>query len=132
MRATSPVKRYFLLGLAALLVVGAFAGAASGRTQGIHFVAGQKRIVQGNVMMLSIRVSPANTQCSLTVRYRDGQVQTLPIGKPSGGKITWRWRVPRAVAPGPAMLSVWCPGAGRASRSLTVIGGVIPAKIQVV
>src|SRR4029079_15488819 len=91
------------------------------------------RIVQGNTMMLSIRVSPANTQCALTVRYKDGQTQNgLPIGRPAGGKITWRWRVPRTVEPGTAKLEVWCPGAGRASRSLTVIGGVIAAKIQVV
>ena len=133
MTATSPVKRFLLLAFAALLVVGVFAGAASGRAEGIRFVAGQKRIVQGNTMMLAIRVSPANTQCALTVRYKDGQTQNgLPIGKPAGGKVTWRWRVPRTVEPGPAKLEVWCPGAGRAARSLTVIGGVIPAKIQVV
>jgi hypothetical protein len=132
MPAIRPVQRFSLFAFAALLVVGVFAGAASGRTAGIHFVAGQKRIVQGNTMMLAIRVTPANTQCSLTVRYKDGQSQSLPIGKPVGGRITWRWRVPRTVEPGPALLSVWCPGAGRASRSLTIIGGVIPAKIQVV
>jgi hypothetical protein len=133
MTATAPTKRFLLLAFAALLVVCVFAGSASGRAEGIHFVAGQKRIVQGNTMMLSIRVSPANTQCALTVRYKGGDTQNgLPIVTPVGGRATWRWRVPRTVEPGPAKLSVWCPGAGRASRTLTVIGGVIPAKIQVV
>jgi hypothetical protein len=133
MTATAPAKRLVLLALAALLVVCVFAGSASGRAAGIRFVAGQKRIVQGNTMMLSIRVSPANTQCALTVRYKGGETQNgLPVVTPVGGRATWRWRVPRTVEPGPAKLSVWCPGAGRASRTLTVIGGVIPAKIQVV
>lgn len=134
MTANRPVTRLLLTAFAAIVAaLCMFAGAASGRTQGIHFVAGQKRIVQGNTMMLTIRVSPANTQCALTVRYKDGQTQNgLPIGKPAGGKITWRWKVPRTVEPGPATLSIWCPGAGRASRKLVVIGGVIPAKIQVV
>src|SRR4029078_5423662 len=92
----SPVKRFVLFALAALLVVGVFAGAASGRAEAIRCVAGQKRILQGNTMMLSIRVSPANTQCALPVRYKDGQTQNgLPIGKPGGGKLTVRWRAAR-------------------------------------
>jgi hypothetical protein len=133
MTARSPSNRLFLFAVTAILGLCVFAGPASGRAVGIHFVAGQKRIVQGNTMMLTIRVSPANTQCALTVRYKDGQTQNgLPLGKPAGGKVAWRWRVPRTVEPGPARLDVWCPGAGRASRSLIVIGGVVAAKIQVV
>jgi hypothetical protein len=133
MTATRTARRFILFAFATILGVCVFAGAASGRAEGIRFVAGQKRIVQGNTMMLSIRVSPANTQCVLTVRYKDGQTQNgLPIMTPVGGKVTWRWKVPRTVEPGPAKLSVWCPSAGRASRTLTVIGGVIPAKITVV
>lgn len=133
MTATNPAKRVLLFALAAIVAVCAFAGSASGRAEGIHFVAGQKRIVQGNQVTLSIRVSPANTQCALTVRYKGGETQSgLPIVTPVGGRATWRWKVPRTVEPGPARMSVWCPGAGRASRTLTVIGGVIPARIQVV
>ncbi len=58
MTATNPAKRFLLFAFAASFAVCAFAGSASGRAEGIRFVAGQKRIVQGNQAMLTIRVSP--------------------------------------------------------------------------
>jgi hypothetical protein len=50
----------------------------------------------------------------------------------SGGSASWTWTVPRHVQPGVTHVSASCAGAGRATRTLTVIGGVVPPKINVV
>ena len=133
MTATRPAKRLLLLVLAIFLGVAAFVGSASGRAEGVHFIAGPSRVVQGNEVVLTVGVSPAGARCSLSVRYKSGAKQRgLPVVAAAGGRATWKWKVPRAVQPGPARVTVSCAGAGSTSRTLMVIGQVIPARISVV
>jgi hypothetical protein len=116
------------------MVAGAvFAGSASGRAQAIMFVGGAERVVQGNPVTIDILVAPASARCSLSVRYRGGARQKgLRAVSGAEGRASWTWQVPRRVHTGPARLTASCQGAGRATRTMMVIGQVLPAKIDVV
>jgi hypothetical protein len=72
MTATATVKRLLPLALATVVAVAAFAGAANGRAQGVGFVAGPSRVVQGNPATVTVTVSPAGARCSISVRYKSG------------------------------------------------------------
>lgn len=110
-----------------------FAGSANGRTQSVTFVAGPDRVVQGNPATFTVNVSPAGARCSLSVRYKSGSKQKgLRTVAASGGKASWTWTVPKKVQTGRASVTASCAGAGRASRNMTVIGQVLPPKIDVV
>jgi hypothetical protein len=133
MTASSHTKRLILIAAATAAAVAAFAGSANGRLTGVTFVAGNSRVVQGNEATVSVRVSPANARCSLAVRYKSGAKQKgLPSVRASSGLASWTWKVPRLVQPGPARATASCAGAGRASKTFTVIGQVIAPKIHVV
>ena len=133
MTAQATAKRLFPLALATAVGVAVFAGAASGRAQSVAFVAGPDRVVQGNPATVSVSVSPTGAHCSLSVRYKSGAKQKgLKTVTAAGGKATWTWTVPRKVQPGLTHVTASCSGAGRATRTLTVIGGVVPPKIDVV
>src|SRR5438270_7205803 len=132
MTANATRKRLYLLALAVLAVLGAFAGSASGRAQGVTFVAGPARVVQGNEATMTVAVSPGGGRCSLAVRYESGARQKgLPSVSAASGQATWTWKVPRLVQPGMAHATASCSGAGRASKTFTVIGQVLPPKIDV-
>ncbi|HEY5661740.1 MAG TPA: hypothetical protein VIR59_13220 [Gaiellaceae bacterium] len=133
MTATPTPKRLVRLALATVVGATVFAGAASGRPQAVTFVAGPSRVVQGNPVTVSVTVSPAGARCSLSVRYKSGARQKgLKSTTAAGGTATWTWTVPRRVQPGVTHVSASCSGAGRATRTMTVIGGVVPPKINVV
>jgi hypothetical protein len=133
MTATATVKRFLPLALAIGLCVAFFAGAADGRPQSVAFIAGADRVVQGNPVTIEVTVSPAGAQCSLAVRYKSGAKQKgLRTVTAAGGHASWTWTVPRRVQTGRARVTVSCSGAGRATRSLMVIGQVLPPKIDVV
>lgn len=132
MTATPTAKRLIRLALATVVGATAFAGAASGRPQAVSFVAGPSRVVQGNPVTVTVSVSPAGAHCSLSVRYKSGARQKgLKSTTAAGGTATWTWTVPRRVQPGVTHVSASCSGAGRATRTMTVIGGVVPPKINV-
>ena len=133
MTATAIVKRLLPLALATVVGVAVFAGAANGRAQGVGFVAGPSRVVQGNPATVAVNVSPAGARCSISVRYKSGAKQKgLKTVTAAGGRASWTWIIPRLVQPGLTRVSVSCSGAGRASRTLMVIGQVLPPKIDVV
>src|SRR5919204_1451329 len=136
MNPSSPVTRPLLIALASVAALGVFSAPASARHERANevvFVAGQSRIVKGNEATVTIGVRPVGSRCALSVRYNGGARQRgLPTVVASGGVATWMWTVPRTVKSGPARVTASCVGAGRASRTLTVIGGVIPASIRVV
>ena len=126
-------KLLLRVALATVVAVPVFAGEASGRTQSVSFTAGPDRVVQGNPATFSVHVSPGGARCSLSVRYKSGARQKgLKTVAASGGNASWTWTVPRLVQPGRARVTASCSGAGSASRTLTVIGQVIPPKIDVV
>jgi hypothetical protein len=128
----TPAARRLSLLLFAALAVFAFAGAASARSAGIRFVAGAHRVVQGNEASATVSVSPAGARCAAAVRYKGGKTQNLAAATASGGRASWKWKVPRSTPPGPANIYVSCGRAGRASHTFTVIGSVIPPSIHVV
>jgi hypothetical protein len=117
---------------AALGLMVASTSTATGRADGIHFVAGAHRVVQGNEVSVSVSVSPAGVRCSASVRYKGGKTQNLSTVAAIGGRASWNWRVARSTTPGPARINVACGPAGRASRTLAVIGAVLPPAIRVV
>ena len=116
-------------GLGLMLAVASGAGA---HVAGVRFVAGAHRVVQGNDVGVTVAVWPAGARCSAAVVYKGGAAHDLGAASATGGRATWKWRVPRDAQPGVARISVACGGAGRATRNLIVIGSVIPAKIHVV
>jgi len=125
-------KRLFPVALATVVAVAVFAGAASGRTQSVSFATGPERVVQGNPATFTVHVSPAGARCSLSVRYRSGARQKgLKTVAAAGGSASWTWTVPRLVQTGRARVVASCAGAGSAARYMTVIGQVIPPKIDV-
>jgi hypothetical protein len=132
MTATA-TKRLLPLALATTVAVAVFAGAASGHAQSVAFTAGPERVVQGNPATFSVMVSPSGARCSLAVRYKSGARQKgLKTVTAAGGSATWTWTVPKHVQPGVTHVSASCSGAGRATRTMTVIGQVLPPKIDVV
>jgi hypothetical protein len=132
MTAVTVAKRLFPLAFAALAVVGAFTASASGRAAGVQFVAGNSRVVQGNDATVTVAVQPSGARCSLAVRYKSGARQPgLPVVSANASRATWTWKVPPRVQPGPARVTASCAGAGRATKRLTIIGQIIPPKIQV-
>lgn len=128
--ATASRLSSVLFALGSILL--AFAGAAYSRPAGIHFTAGAHRVVQGNDMSVTLSVSPAGARCGATARYKGGQTQSVPPVTAIGGHATLKWKIARSTTPGPARLSVSCGAAGRASRTFTVIGAVLPPAIHVV
>jgi hypothetical protein len=133
MTAIAPATRLLLIAVAALTVVAVFAGSASGRAESVRFSGGAARVVQGNEVTMTVAVQPAGARCSLSVRYKSGATQKgLRSVVAAGGRASWTWTVPRLVQPGLARVRVSCGGAGSASRTLMVIGQVIPPKIHVV
>jgi hypothetical protein len=131
MNVSAAAKRLTAL-LAAFGLVLAFAGSATGRASGIRFVDGAHRVVQGNELSMTVSVSPGGVRCSAAVRYKGGKTQNLPSVTAAGGRASWKWKVARETAPGPARAYVSCGSAGRASRAFTVIGAVLPPTIHVV
>jgi hypothetical protein len=119
-----------LFALGSLLL--AFAGAAYSRPDSLRFTAGAHRVVQGNDMSVTLSVNPAGSRCSGSARYKGGQTQSIQAVTAAGGRATLRWKVERSTKPGPARVSVSCGAAGRASRTFTVIGAVLPPAIHVV
>jgi hypothetical protein len=83
-------------------------------------------------MSVTLSVSPAGVHCSATAHYKGGTTQSVQSVPATGGRATLRWKVERGTTPGPARLLVSCGAAGRASRSFTVIGAVLPPTIRVV
>jgi hypothetical protein len=126
-------KRLLLLASATVVAVAVFAGAANGRPAMVGFVAGPSRVVQGNPATVAVNVAPAGARCSISVRYKSGAKQKgLAPVTAAGGRASWTWTIPRLVQPGLTRVRVTCGGAGSASRTLMVIGQVLPPKIDVV
>ncbi len=89
------------------------------------------RALQGKTAVVAVK-SARSFGCLLSVRYSNGDKQSnmLPTTTQSG-KAVWQWHVPEFAAAGQAKLTVSCPGAGKATKSVIVVGGLIPPKIEV-
>jgi hypothetical protein len=121
---------------AVLLVITCFGGAGSAaarvaRASGVSFGPMPRRIVQRDLLKVNVH-APAGARCTLALAFADGRRQpNLGAAVARGGIAHWRFRIPADAAPGRAQLRVACAG-GAASRSLLIVGSIIPARIDVV
>ena len=119
-------------GAALLAAVAAFAAAADARVSTVAFTRAPATVLQGKLVKIAVAAKPAKqTVCTLSVTYMDGTVERQGRTLTKLGLATWDWRVPEFAQPGRARLSASCTGAGTVTRSLTVVGTLIPPKIVV-
>lgn len=117
-----------LLGLVALSAAVAAAGVSRAR---VAFVGTPGRVVQGNPITVTV-AAPSGALCSLSVRYRDGSKQKgLAPARALGGRATWTWNVGVHTKAGTGRMTASCGRAGRATRSLVVVGQLIPPTIAI-
>jgi hypothetical protein len=103
-------------------------GSASGRTS---FTAIPGRALQGQQVVIVVKTRPG-VACQLGVRYADGTRQVgIPRVVATGGRASWRWVVPEEAPVGPAIVTAACGAGGSATRSLIVVGSLVPPKIVV-
>lgn len=115
-----------------LVTVAALAAVADARTSKISFTRAPATALQGKLVKIAVATKPAaSTRCLLVIRYKDGAVDRLRAFSRQG-VASWDWRVPDFASPGRASLAASCPGAGSATRSVTVVGTLVPPKIVVV
>lgn len=118
-----------------LLGVGVLALAASAATASasrVAFVQTPERVVQGNPVTASV-AAPNGAPCTLSVRYAGGSRQKgLQPTHAAGGRASWSWEVGLHTKAGPARLVASCGRAGRATRTLIVVGQLVPPRISVV
>jgi hypothetical protein len=121
--------------VAALLVATVMLAASAAFAKGsprISFVRTAGRVLQGNFMTASVS-APSGTSCGLSVRYANGAKQAgLKPARAAGGQASWTWHVALATKAGPARMTASCGHAGRATRTLIVVGQLVAPKITVV
>ena len=118
--------------VALLLGVASFAAGAQARTAKVAFTRAPATALQGKLVKIAVATKPARaTTCTLVVRYKDGAFERLTVFTRLG-VATWDWRVPEVAQPGRATLSASCAGSGSVTRLVTVVGTLIPPKIDVV
>lgn len=106
------------------------AAGAAGKA-GPRFAELPSRALQGKTVKATVAVTKG-AMCTFSVRYADGKLQSgLRRARASSGRATWRWQIPELAEPGPAQATAACGSAGRATRTLTVVGNLIPPKIEV-
>jgi hypothetical protein len=126
--AASFIRRLTIGALLPGLVVAGSASAVVQRADAVRLT-GPKRIVQGADVSYRAAVR-SGARCTLNVRYRSGAQRVTEMS--TGGSATFRFKVPQRAATGAARVSVSCGRAGGARLKVVVIGGVVPAKINVV
>lgn len=116
------------LGLA-VVASGIAAGSLAAKAAPLRITA-PGRAYQGKVTLVS--VNSASFSCRLSVRFANGdKLGDLPPSTVQKGKVVWRWQVAEFAPAGQAKLTIACPGA-KATRSIIVVGGLIPPRIEVV
>lgn len=111
----------------------ATAGEASARGGSLSFSFLPQRAYQDATAAVSVSVRPKGVTCSLGVRYADGGRQRgLERVRAANGVASWKWHVATSSAAGPARVTASCGRAGSVSRTIVVVGSVIPIRIDVV
>lgn len=91
-----------------------------------------QKTFRGQAATLAVVARPAGVRCVGSVLYVDGRKQALRATVAKAGKATWRWTVPLDVKLGQATVDVSCKGAGRVSRTISVVGRPTdPARVEV-
>ena len=117
--------------LAAVVVLsGVAAGSLSAKPTALRITA-PARAFQGKVAVVTVKAQ--GFSCKLNIRYSNGEKQSdMYPTTSSNRKVTWQWQVPDFASPGQARLTAVCPGFGKATKSVIVVGGLIPPKVKVV
>jgi hypothetical protein len=118
--------------LLASLALAAPASARVARAAGVSIGPMPRRVVQGDLLKVNVHTNLRGALCDLTLVFSDSKQQ--PNLKPvvaRNGVARWRFHVIGVAAPGRARLVASC-GLHSASKSLLIVGSVIPARIVVV
>lgn len=117
------------LAVLAAVAAAAAAGAFAAKSAPLRLSA-PARVFQGKVAVVT--ATSSSFSCKLTVRYANGETQANIFPTSSAkGKVVWQWKVGDFAAAGQAKLTVACPGSAKATKSVIVVGGLIPPKILV-
>ena len=78
-------------------------------------------ISAGSYATLTVAVTPART-CSITVYYKSGPSHAAGLypKRPSGGRVSWTWKVGTRTTPGRWSIIVSCGSAGTLRTSFVV------------
>jgi hypothetical protein len=107
------------------------ASAATASRPRVDFVQTPERVVKGNAITAGV-AAPAGALCSLSVRYAGGSRQKgLQPTHAVGGRASWSWTVGLHTKAGAARMTASCGRAGRAVRTLIVVGQLVPPRIAV-
>jgi hypothetical protein len=103
----------------AIAVALAVPASASARVRLVHVTS---PISAGSYATLTAAVSPSRS-CSITVYYKSGpsHAQGLYPKRPSGGRVSWTWKVGTRTTPGRWPITVSCGSAGRLRTSFVVV-----------
>jgi len=113
----------------ALAASGVAAGSLAAKAAPLKITA-PARAFQGKVAVVS--VNSASFACKLSVRYANGEKLTnMSPSTLQKAKVVWKWSVADFAAAGQAKLTAVCPGA-KATKSVIVVGGLIPPRVEVV
>jgi arylsulfatase A-like enzyme len=79
-------------------------------------------VYPGSSVTLSVRVSPSRVTCTIRVMYKSGPARSAALKpkRPSGGRVTWTWKLGRLTAPGRWPIYVRCGGAGSIKTFIVV------------
>jgi hypothetical protein len=123
-----PARRALAFAVA-IVATGVTAGTVAAKATPLKITA-PGRALQGKVAVVSVKSKSYG--CKMSVRFANGEKQTdLPPTQVVNGKVTWQWQVPQFAAAGQAKLTIACSGAGKATKSIIVVGGLIPPRVIV-
>jgi len=131
MRGFSPrsVPRSALVFALAVAASGVAAGTVAAKATPLKITA-PGRALQGKTAVVSVKSKSFG--CKLSIRYANGDKQNgMTPTQIVNGKVVWQWQVPQFAAAGQAKLTVACPGAAKATKSIIVVGGLIPPRVVV-
>jgi hypothetical protein len=124
------VFRPALVLLLVALASSAAAGSLAAKAKPLKITA-PGRALQGKLAVVSVKSQSFG--CKMSVRYANGDKQSnMPPTQVQNGKVVWQWQVPEFAPAGQAKLTVACPGSAKATKSVIVVGGLIPPRIEVV
>ena len=114
----------------AIVAAGVTAGTVAAAKAAPLKITAPGRALQGKVAVVSVKSK--SYACKLSVRFANGDKQSdMPPTQVVNGKVLWQWQVPQFAAAGQAKLTVACAGAGKATKSIIVVGGLIPPRVIV-
>jgi hypothetical protein len=109
------------------------AGSATAATPSLRFSSFPTRALPGGSATVTVAITRAQDVCTLRVSYAKGAAQAgLSPRTTTGRRVTWTWKLAANTHAGQAKATVVCKSSGKISRSMMVVGAVLPPKIDVV